>query len=81
MEKKVCGILSEEELKKLLKMKMCFTYYCQNCPINSLEVRKRMSCIRIIQCISGKTPATCVEAISFLCGFLKKIRRSKLNKI
>ena len=81
MEKKICGIISEQELKKLLKMKMCFTYYCQNCPINSLEVRKRMSCTRIIQYICGKTPSTCVEAISFLCVFLKKIRRNTLNKI
>ena len=80
MEKKVCGILSEEELKKLLKMEIHFSTSCYHCPLNDLAAKKRMSCVRIMQCISGKTPTRCSEAIRILRNFLKKIK-NKQNKI
>ena len=80
MEKKVCGILSEQELKNLLKMEIHFTARCYSCPLNDLATKKKMSCVRIMQCISGKTPTRCSEAIRILRNFLNKIK-NKQNKI
>ena len=80
MGKKICGILSEEELKNLLKMEIYFTAGCYSCPLNDLAEKNRMSCARVMQCICGKTPSTCNEAIKLLCNFLNKFK-SKQNKI
>ena len=78
MEKKTYNIISEQELKKLLKMKMRFTASCCDCPINDLTVRNGMSCIRIIQLISGKTPTSCGNSIIILRDFLKKFKQNKI---
>ena len=80
MNSNIRGIISEQELKKLLKMEIHFSTECYSCPINILAAKKRMSCIRIIQCISGKTPSTCSKAISLLRDFINEIK-SKQNKI
>ena len=80
MKKKVCGILSEEELKKLLKMEIRFTAICYSCPLNDIAIKHKMSCVRIMQCISGKTPTRCSEAIRILRNFLNKTK-NKQNKI
>lgn len=76
MKKKICGILSEEDLKKLLKMEIHFTGRCYSCPLSILKT----SCVRTIRCLCGKEPRTCEEAINLLCNFLNKIK-SKQNKI
>lgn len=78
MEKKIYGILSEQELKKLLKMEIHFTGRCYSCPINDLAAKNRMSCVRVMQCIFGKSPNKCSEVIKLLRDFLNKF---KLNKI
>ena len=76
MKKKIPDIISEEELKRLLKMKIYFTGRCYSCPLSTL----RTSCVRVIQCICGKTPKKCSEAIILLRDFLNKFK-SKQNKI
>ena len=78
MGKKICGILSEEELKKLLKMEINFNGRCYSCPINDLAAKNRMSCVRVMQCIFGKSPNKCSEAIKLLCNFLGKFKQNKI---
>ena len=78
MEKKICGILSEEELKKLLKMEIHFNGRCYSCPLNDLAAKNRMSCARVLQCIFGKSPSKCSEAIKLLCNFLGKFKQNKI---
>lgn len=76
MKKKICGILSEEELKKLLKMEIHFTGMCYSCPLSTLKT----SCARTIRCLCGKEPKTCSEAIIVLRNFFNKFK-NKQNKI
>ena len=78
MKKKICGILSEEDLKKLLKMDIRFTARCYSCPLNDLAVKNRTDCVRVMQCICGKTPSRCSEAIRFLRNFLGKFKQNKI---
>ena len=78
MGKKICGILSEEELKKLLKMEIHFNGRCYSCPINDLAAKNRTSCARVIQCICGKLPNKCSEAIKLLRDFLGKFKQNKI---
>ena len=80
MKRKIPDILSEEELKNLLKMEIYFTAGCYSCPLNDLAEKNRMSCARVMQCICGKTPNTCNEAIIVLRDFLNEFK-SKQNKI
>ena len=80
MKKKICGILSEQELKNLLKMEIRLTARCYSCPLGDLAVKNRTDCVRVMQCICGKTPSRCSEAIILLCNFLNKFK-SKQNKI
>lgn len=80
MKKKICGILSEQELKNLLKMEIHFNGRCYSCPLNDLSAKNRMNCVRVMQCICGKSPKKCSEAIRFLRNFLNKFK-SKQNKI
>ena len=76
MKRKIPDIISEEELKRLLKMKIYFTGRCYSCPLSTL----RTSCARTIRCLSGKEPRNCSEAIILLRDFLNKFK-SKQNKI
>ena len=78
MKRKIPDILSEEELKNLLKMEIHFTARCYSCPLNDLAEKNRMSCARVMQCICGKTPSTCNEAIIVLRNFLKKFKQNKI---
>ena len=78
MKKKICGILSEQELKNLLKMEIHFTGMCYSCPLNDLAVKNRTDCAMVMQCISGKTPSRCSEAIRILRNFLKKFKQNKI---
>ena len=78
MGKKICGILSEEELKKLLKMEIYFTGRCYSCPLNDLAAKNRMSCVRVMQYICGKSPNKCSEAIRILNNFLNKFKQNKI---
>ena len=78
MKKKICDILSEEDLKKLLKMEIHFTGRCYSCPLNDLAAKNRTSCTRVMQCISGKSPTRCSEAIRLLSNFLKKFKQNKI---
>ena len=78
MKKKICGILSEEDLKKLLKMEIHFTGMCYSCPLNDLAVKNRTDCVRVMQCICGKTPSRCSEGIRLLCNVLKKFKQNKI---
>lgn len=78
MKKKTCGILSEQELKKLLKMEIHFTGICDSCPLGDIAIKHKMSCTRIIQYICGKTPKKCSEAIKLLCNFLGKFKQNKI---
>ena len=78
MGKKICGILSEEELKKLLKMEIHFNGRCYSCPINDLAAKNRMSCVRVMQCICKKSPSRCSEAIKLLRDFLGKFKQNKI---
>ena len=78
MGKKICGILSKEELKKLLKMEIHFNGRCYSCPINDLAAKNRMSCVRVMQCICGKSPNKCSEAIKLLRDFLNKFKQNKI---
>lgn len=78
MEKKIYGILSDQELKKLLKMEIHFNGRCHSCPINDLSEKNRMSCARVMQCICGKTPSTCNKAIKLLRNFLNKFKQNKI---
>ena len=78
MKKKICGILSEQELKNLLKMEIHFTGRCYSCLLNDLAAKNRTSCTRVMQCISGKAPSRCSEAIRLLCNFLKKFKQNKI---
>lgn len=78
MEKKICGILSEKELKKLLKMEIHFNGRCYSCPINDLAAKNRTSCVRVMQCICGKSPSKCSEAIRILNNFLGKFKQNKI---
>ena len=78
MGKKICGILSEEELKKLLKMEIHFNGRCYSCPLNDLAAKNRMSCARVLQCIFGKSPNKCSEAIKLLYNFLNKFKQNKI---
>ena len=76
MKKKIPDVISEEELKRLLKMKIYFTGRCYSCPLSILKT----SCVRAIRCLCGKKPSTCSEAIIVLRNFLNKFK-SKQNKI
>lgn len=76
MKRKIPDIISEEELKNLLKMEIQFTGKCYSCPLSTLKT----SCARTIRCLCGKEPSTCSEAIILLRGFLNKFK-SKQNKI
>ena len=78
MGKKICDILSEEELKKLLKMEIYFTGRCYSCPLNDLTAKNGMSCARFMQCICGKSPNRCSEAIRVLRNFLNKFKQNKI---
>lgn len=78
MKKKICGILSEQELKNLLKMEIHFTARCYSCPLNDLAVKNRMSCVRVMQYICGKSPKKCSEAIKLLRNFLGKFKQNKI---
>ena len=78
MKSNICGILSKQELKKLLKMEIRFTARCYSCPLNDLAAKNRMSCVRIIQCICGKSPNKCSEAIKLLRNFLGKFEQNKI---
>ena len=78
MKRKIPDILSEEELKKLLKTEIYFTAGCYSCPLNDLAEKNRMSCARVMQCICGKTPSTCNEAIIVLRNFLNKFKQNKI---
>ena len=78
MKKKICGILSEQELKKLLKMEIRFTGMCYSCPLNDLATKNRMSCVRVMQRICGKSPKKCSEAIKLLYNFLGKFKQNKI---
>ena len=78
MKKKIPDIISEEELKKLLKMEIHFTGMCYSCPLNDLAAKNRTSCVRVMQCICGKAPTRCSEAIRILCNFLKKFKQNKI---
>ena len=80
MKRKIPDIISEEELKNLLKMEIRFTGKCYSCPLDDLAEKNRMSCARVMQYICGKTPSTCNEAIIVLRDFLNKFK-SKQNKI
>ena len=80
MKRKIPDIISEEELKNLLKMEICFTGMCYSCPLYDLAVKNRTDCVRVMQCICGKTPSRCSEAIIVLRDFLNKFK-SKQNKI
>lgn len=77
MGKKICGILSEEDLKKLLKMEIRFGKCC-SCPLNDLAAKNRMSCVRAMQCICGKSPKKCSEVIRLLRNFLGKFKQNKI---
>ena len=78
MEKKIRGILSKQELKKLLKMEIHFSGRCYSCPLNDLAAKNRMSCVRVLQCICGKSPSRCSEAIRILNNFLGKFKQNKI---
>lgn len=78
MKKKIPDIISEEELKRLLKMKIYFTGRCYSCPLNDLAAKNRTSCARTIRCLSGKTPSRCREAIILLRDFLGKFKQNKI---
>ena len=78
MKSKICGILSEQELKNLLKMEIRFTGMCYSCPLNDLAAKNRTSCERVMQRICGKTPKKCSEAIKLLCNFLGKFKQNKI---
>ena len=78
MGKKICGIISEEEFKSLLKMEIQFTGKCYSCPLNDLAEKNRTSCARVIQCICGKLPNKCSEAIKLLRDFLGKFKQNKI---
>ena len=81
--KKICGVIPEQELKKILKNKnkTRFTGRCSDCPLFVLEEKlPALSCTQIIQHLCGKTPTRCSEAISLLYNFLNKFR-NKQNKI
>ena len=78
MKSNICGILSEQELKNLLKMEIHFTARCYSCPLNNLAAKNRMSCVRVMQCICGKTPKKCSEAIRLLRNFLGKFKQNKI---
>ena len=80
MKRKIPDIISEEEFKSLLKMDIRFTDRCYSCPLIDLAEKNRMSCARVVQCICGKTPGICSEAIIVLRDFLNKFK-SKQNKI
>ena len=74
MKIKVPDIISEEELKNLLKMEIQFTGKCYSCPLSTLKT----SCARTIRCLCGKTPTNCSEAIILLRGFLNKFKQNKI---
>ena len=78
MKEKICGILSEQELKKLLKMEIRFNGRCYSCPLNDLAAKNRMSCVRVMQCICGKSPKKCSESIKLLCDFLGNFKQNKI---
>ena len=78
MKSNICGILSKQELKKLLKMEIHFNGRCYSCPINDLAAKNRMSCARVLQCIFGKSPNKCSEAIKLLRDFLNKFKQNKI---
>lgn len=78
MKRKIPDILSEEEFKKLLKMEIRFNGKCYSCPLNDLAEKNRTSCARVMQCICGKTPGTCSEAIITLRNFLGKFKQNKI---
>ena len=78
MKSNICGILSKQELKKLLKMEIHFNGRCYSCPLNYLATKNRMSCARVLQCIFGKSPNKCSEAIKLLRNFLNKFKQNKI---
>ena len=78
MKRKIPDVLSEEEFKKLLKMEIRFNGKCYSCPLNDLAEKNRMSCVRVMQCICGKSPSKCSEAIKLLRDFLGKFKQNKI---
>lgn len=78
MERKISDIISKQELKKLLKMEIHFNGRCYSCPLNDLAAKNRMSCTRVMQCICGKTPSKCSEALRLLRDFLGKFKQNKI---
>ena len=49
-----------------------------SCPLNDLAAKNRMSCARVLQCIFGKSPNKCSEAIKLLRNFLEKFKQNKI---
>ena len=78
MKKKIPDILSEQELKKLLKMEIRYNGRCYSCPLNDLAAKNRTSCVRVMQCICGKSPKKCSEALRLLRDFLGKFKQNKI---
>lgn len=78
MKNKIPDVISEEELKRLLKMKIRFNGRCYSCPLYNLAAKNRTSCVRVMQCICGKTPKKCSEAIKLLRDFLGKFKQNKI---
>ena len=78
MKSNICDILSKQELKNLLKMEIRFTGICYSCPLKDLAAKNRMSCVRVMQCICGKSPKKCSEALRLLRNFLGKFKQNKI---
>ena len=71
-------IISKEEFNLMLKAKIKLVKSCYDCPIFNLEAKKNFRCARVMQCICGKTPSTCNEAIIVLRNFLNKFKQNKI---
>ena len=78
--KKICGVISKEELKELLKKKIRYTGRCSDCPFSKLDARFELTCSEMSMKLFDICPNSCEEINNLLCNFLNKFRNNQ-NKI
>ena len=78
--KKICGVISEKELKELLKKKIRYTGRCSDCPFSKLDARFELTCREMSMKLFDVYHNSCEEINNLMRDFLSKFR-NKQNKI
>ena len=79
--KKICGIISKEELKWLSKNVKRKPNYskCTNCPFGILKMKKKISCVEFFEKAFGiKHNFNCYEINGIMYNFFNKFKQNKI---